>query len=198
MTQYSWPAIALARACGGPARIPFVLGDEHGPGARLGGDTRISPALARMARRLRSVLGRGGRRPAQARAHACQRDAARRAASADPCAPARGRADRGLARRTLSAARSPRRRARHDRAGREPVLGGVDAGCPLQRLRGRRVGPANPSVDRAPVRHQAHRPRPARQPDRRRRARGAVAARGGHSRRLGRGRSRARGRWPGW
>ena len=31
MTQYSWPAIALARACDGPARIPFVLGDERGP-----------------------------------------------------------------------------------------------------------------------------------------------------------------------
>jgi len=31
MTQPSWPAIALARACDGPARIPFVLCDEHGP-----------------------------------------------------------------------------------------------------------------------------------------------------------------------
>jgi 8-oxo-dGTP pyrophosphatase MutT (NUDIX family) len=31
MTQHSWPAIALARACGGPARIPFVLMDERGP-----------------------------------------------------------------------------------------------------------------------------------------------------------------------
>jgi len=31
MTQHSWPAIALARACDGPARIPFVLGDVHGP-----------------------------------------------------------------------------------------------------------------------------------------------------------------------
>ncbi len=31
MTPNSWPAIALARACDGPARIPFVLGHEHGP-----------------------------------------------------------------------------------------------------------------------------------------------------------------------
>ena len=31
MTQHSWPAIALARACDGPARIPFVLMDERGP-----------------------------------------------------------------------------------------------------------------------------------------------------------------------
>ena len=31
MTQHSWPAIALARACDGPPRIPFVLMDEHGP-----------------------------------------------------------------------------------------------------------------------------------------------------------------------
>ena len=31
MTQPSWPAIALARACEGPARIPFVLMDEQGP-----------------------------------------------------------------------------------------------------------------------------------------------------------------------
>ena len=31
MTQHSWPAIALARACDGPARIPFVLGDARGP-----------------------------------------------------------------------------------------------------------------------------------------------------------------------
>jgi 8-oxo-dGTP pyrophosphatase MutT (NUDIX family) len=31
MTQHSWPAIALARACNGPARIPFVLMDEQGP-----------------------------------------------------------------------------------------------------------------------------------------------------------------------
>jgi 8-oxo-dGTP pyrophosphatase MutT (NUDIX family) len=29
--QTSWPAIALARACDGPARIPFVLMDEQGP-----------------------------------------------------------------------------------------------------------------------------------------------------------------------
>ena len=31
MTQHSWPAIALARACDGPPRIPFVLMDERGP-----------------------------------------------------------------------------------------------------------------------------------------------------------------------
>lgn len=31
MTQQTWPAIALARACDGPARVPFVLGDERGP-----------------------------------------------------------------------------------------------------------------------------------------------------------------------
>jgi 8-oxo-dGTP pyrophosphatase MutT (NUDIX family) len=31
MTQHSWPAIALARACNGPARVPFLLMDEHGP-----------------------------------------------------------------------------------------------------------------------------------------------------------------------
>ena len=31
MTQHSWPAIALARACDGPARIPFVLMDARGP-----------------------------------------------------------------------------------------------------------------------------------------------------------------------
>ena len=31
MTQHSWPAIVLARACDGPARIPFVLMDEQGP-----------------------------------------------------------------------------------------------------------------------------------------------------------------------
>ena len=31
MTQQTWPAIALARACDGPARVPFVLMDEHGP-----------------------------------------------------------------------------------------------------------------------------------------------------------------------
>ncbi len=31
MTQHAWPAIALARACDGPARIPFVLMDEQGP-----------------------------------------------------------------------------------------------------------------------------------------------------------------------
>jgi 8-oxo-dGTP pyrophosphatase MutT (NUDIX family) len=31
MTQHSWPAIELARACDGPARIPFVLADERGP-----------------------------------------------------------------------------------------------------------------------------------------------------------------------
>ncbi len=31
MTQHSWPAIALARACDGPPRIPFVLLSERGP-----------------------------------------------------------------------------------------------------------------------------------------------------------------------
>jgi len=31
MTQQTWPAIALARACDGPARVPFVLMDEGGP-----------------------------------------------------------------------------------------------------------------------------------------------------------------------
>ena len=31
MTQHSWPAIALARACDGPPRIPFVLMNEQGP-----------------------------------------------------------------------------------------------------------------------------------------------------------------------
>jgi len=31
MTPLSWPAIALARACNGPARIPFVLMHEQGP-----------------------------------------------------------------------------------------------------------------------------------------------------------------------
>ena len=31
MMQQTWPAIALARACDGPARVPFVLVDEHGP-----------------------------------------------------------------------------------------------------------------------------------------------------------------------
>ena len=31
MTQPSWPAIALARTCDGPARIPFLLNDGHGP-----------------------------------------------------------------------------------------------------------------------------------------------------------------------
>ena len=31
MTQHSWPAIALARACDGPARIPFVLMEDGGP-----------------------------------------------------------------------------------------------------------------------------------------------------------------------
>ena len=31
MTRHSWPAIALARACGGPARIPFLLLEDEGP-----------------------------------------------------------------------------------------------------------------------------------------------------------------------
>ncbi len=31
MTPHHWPAIALARACDGPPRIPFVLMDEQGP-----------------------------------------------------------------------------------------------------------------------------------------------------------------------
>jgi len=31
MTQQTWPAIALARACDGPARVPFVLMDAQGP-----------------------------------------------------------------------------------------------------------------------------------------------------------------------
>jgi len=31
MTQHSWPAIALARACAGPARLPFLLDDDVGP-----------------------------------------------------------------------------------------------------------------------------------------------------------------------
>src|SRR5579862_571317 len=31
MTQHSWPAIALARACDGPARIPFFLDRDGGP-----------------------------------------------------------------------------------------------------------------------------------------------------------------------
>lgn len=31
MTQQTWPAIVLARACDGPARVPFVLMDGHGP-----------------------------------------------------------------------------------------------------------------------------------------------------------------------
>ena len=31
MTQQTWPAIALARACDGPARVPFLLMDERGP-----------------------------------------------------------------------------------------------------------------------------------------------------------------------
>jgi len=31
MTQQTWPAIALARACAGPARVPFLLMDERGP-----------------------------------------------------------------------------------------------------------------------------------------------------------------------
>jgi 8-oxo-dGTP pyrophosphatase MutT (NUDIX family) len=31
MTQHSWPAIALARACDGPERIPFLLDDARGP-----------------------------------------------------------------------------------------------------------------------------------------------------------------------
>ena len=31
MTQHSWPAIALARACDGPARIPFLLERDGGP-----------------------------------------------------------------------------------------------------------------------------------------------------------------------
>ena len=31
MTQQTWSAIALARACDGPARVPFVLMDERGP-----------------------------------------------------------------------------------------------------------------------------------------------------------------------
>ena len=31
MTQQSWPAIALARARGGPVRVPFLLLDEGGP-----------------------------------------------------------------------------------------------------------------------------------------------------------------------
>jgi 8-oxo-dGTP pyrophosphatase MutT (NUDIX family) len=31
MTQQTWPAIALARACDGPARVPLVLMDEGGP-----------------------------------------------------------------------------------------------------------------------------------------------------------------------
>src|ERR1700741_4443480 len=31
MTQHPWPAIALARACDGPPRIPFMLMDEGGP-----------------------------------------------------------------------------------------------------------------------------------------------------------------------
>ncbi|MEP6505042.1 MAG: DUF4743 domain-containing protein [Betaproteobacteria bacterium] len=34
MTQHSWPAIALARACTGPARIPFLLAE--GDGLELG------------------------------------------------------------------------------------------------------------------------------------------------------------------
>ena len=31
MTSHPWPAIALARACDGPPRVPFVLMDEQGP-----------------------------------------------------------------------------------------------------------------------------------------------------------------------
>jgi 8-oxo-dGTP pyrophosphatase MutT (NUDIX family) len=31
MTPHSWPAIALARACDGPPRIPFLLGHAHSP-----------------------------------------------------------------------------------------------------------------------------------------------------------------------
>ena len=31
MTQQTWPAIALARACDGPARVPFRLMDKRGP-----------------------------------------------------------------------------------------------------------------------------------------------------------------------
>jgi 8-oxo-dGTP pyrophosphatase MutT (NUDIX family) len=31
MSSSSWPAIALARACDGPARLPFLLGHEGGP-----------------------------------------------------------------------------------------------------------------------------------------------------------------------
>ena len=31
MTQHSWPAIDLARACGGPPRVPFLLDDARGP-----------------------------------------------------------------------------------------------------------------------------------------------------------------------
>lgn len=31
MTRHPWPAIALARACDGPARVPFVLLEEGGP-----------------------------------------------------------------------------------------------------------------------------------------------------------------------
>jgi 8-oxo-dGTP pyrophosphatase MutT (NUDIX family) len=31
MTRQTWPAIALARACDGPARVPFVLMDDAGP-----------------------------------------------------------------------------------------------------------------------------------------------------------------------
>src|SRR3954468_5177177 len=31
MTQHAWPAIALARACDGPERIPFRLMDDGGP-----------------------------------------------------------------------------------------------------------------------------------------------------------------------
>jgi 8-oxo-dGTP pyrophosphatase MutT (NUDIX family) len=43
MTQQNWPAIALARACPGPARIPFLLGDD---GPVLGSVARAHlPAL---------------------------------------------------------------------------------------------------------------------------------------------------------
>lgn len=31
MTQQSWPAVALARACDGPPRVPFLLLEEGGP-----------------------------------------------------------------------------------------------------------------------------------------------------------------------
>ena len=59
MTQHSWPAVALARACGGPPRVPFLLLEERGP--VLGSVAiRHLPALREWPDAFQQIDDRGG------------------------------------------------------------------------------------------------------------------------------------------